>query len=211
MGSAGHYNQSNPVREPAPMSSAMLSDETKQQLEQERLRLVNDRSKIVHEIESSVSAQVDRTLQTLNALLDVPAKVEVPAVDDIVESVSDILEHATTEVPTQSAPRPRKTGTKSTAKPKGKGKTSQPQAFDAKHLKGSFNGKSLRDAILEVMQQDAARVYATDELIVALYDPFEEADLPRARRTLGATFMHLIRGGKVEKVQDKPPHYKFSY
>jgi hypothetical protein len=193
------------------MSYAMLSDETKQQLEQERSRLVNDRSKIVSEIESSVSAQVDRTLQTLNALLDVPVKVEVPAVDDIVESVSEILEQATDEVPTHSAPRFRKTGTKSAAKPKGKGKTSQPKAFDARQLKGSFNGKSLSDAILEVMQQDAVRVYTTEEFIAALYDPFDEADLSKARRTLGATLMHLVRAGKVEKVQDKPPHYKLSH
>jgi hypothetical protein len=193
------------------MSYAMLSDETKQQLEQERSRLVNDRSKIVSEIESSVSAQVDRTLQTLNALLDAPAKVEVPTVDDIVESVSEILEQATAEVLTHSASRSRKTGTKIAAKPKAKEETGQLKAFDAKQLKNSFSGKSLGDAILEVMQQDAARVYTTDEFIAALYNPFDEADLSKARKTLGATLMHLIRGGKVEKVQDKPPHYKLSH
>ncbi len=193
------------------MSSTMLSDETKQQLEQERLRLVNDRSKIVSEIESSISAQVDLTLQALNALLNAPARVEVPAVDDIVESVSEILEHTTAEVPTYSTSRSRKTGTKSAVKPTAKEKTSQPKAFDARHLKGSFSGKSLGEAVLEVMHHDASRVYTTDEFIAVLYDPFDQADLSKARRTLGATLMHLIRGGKVEKVQDKPPHYKLSH
>ncbi len=188
------------------MSYAVLSDETKKHLEQERVRLMNDRETIVSGIESSVGAEVDQAIQTLNALLKEAPKVEVAPVKDSVESVTELLDQAATETPTQPS---RKTGTKK-AKTEAKEKSSQPQAFVAKQLKRKFKGIGLSDAIVQVMQQDSARIYASDDLIAALYDKFDEADLPRARKTLGATLMHAIRAGKVEKVQDKPPHYKLS-
>ncbi len=168
---------------------------------------MNDRQAIVAEIESSVSAEVDRAIQILNALLEGTPEVEVVPADDSVESVTELLENATPEPPPKAAPRSRKTGTKKTS-PEATGKSSQPQAFDAKRLKRKFKGKSLREAIVQVMQQDSAQIYTSDDLMAALYDQFDEAEISRARKTLGATLMHSVRAGTVERIGEKPSHYK---
>jgi len=188
------------------MPYLVLKDETRQQLEQERSRLMNDRQKIVTEIEASARAEIDRTLQTLNALLSEPPEVETVPADEIVDAVTELLEHA--EAPSaQPASRTRKTGTKQ-AKPEAKEQSKAAQAFDAKQLKRKFKGSSLIDAIVQTMQQDSAKIYTIDDLIAGVYDKFDEAEMPRARKILGATLMHANRAGTVERVSEKPSRYK---
>ncbi|GAP99701.1 hypothetical protein [Leptolyngbya sp. NIES-2104] len=184
------------------MSYLVLSDETRKHLEQERSRLTSDREEIVSEIESSVSAEVDRTLQTLNALLDESPEVEVVPADDIVEAVTERLDDTKPELS-----RSRKTGTKK-AKPEAKAPSTTSTGFDAKQLKRKFNGAGLSDAIVQVLQQDPTQEYETDALIAALYNQFDQAEMPKARKTLGATLMHQRRAGLVEKIGDKSPRYK---
>ncbi|BAU15173.1 hypothetical protein LEP3755_57300 [Leptolyngbya sp. NIES-3755] len=186
------------------MSYLVLSDATRQNLEQERSRLIHDRQKIVSEIQASISAEVDRTLQTLNALLSESPEVEAVSTDDIVEAVSELLEHAD-ETSTQPASRSRKTGTKK-AKPDPQEQSTS--AFDAKQLKRKFKDSSLIDAIVQVMQQDAAKIYTIDDLIAGVYDKFDDAEMPRARKTLGATLMHANRAGTVKRVGEKPSRYQ---
>ncbi|MGG6270383.1 hypothetical protein ACQ4M3_36030 [Leptolyngbya sp. AN03gr2] len=187
------------------MSYLVLSDATRQNLEQERSRLINDRQKIVSEIQASVSAEVDRTLKTLNALLSESPEVEAVSADDIVDAVSELLEHAST--PTSSASRSRKTGTKK-AQSEAQSTSTSTSAFDAKQLKHKFKGSSLIDAIVQVMQQDAAKIYTIDDLIAGVYDQFDEAEMPRARKTLGATLMHANRAGTVKRIGEKPSRYQ---
>ncbi len=182
------------------MSYVVLSDQTKKQLESERSRLAQDRDAIVSEIEASVSADIDRTLQTLNALLSESPEVETVPADEIVEAVTELLEHA-------DQPAPRKTGTKKT-NPDAKAQSKSAQAFDAKQLKRKFKGMGLLDAIVQVMQQDATKIYTIDDLIAGVYDKFDEAEMPRARKTLGATLMHANRAGTVNRVGEKPSRYK---
>ncbi|MCU0549559.1 MAG: exportin family protein [Leptolyngbya sp. Prado105] len=191
------------------MSYLVLKDETRQQLEQERARLINDHAKIVSDIEASVSAKLDQTLKTLNALLN-EAPVEVVPADEIVEAVSELLEQAEPPVKSPQIREPkatRKTGTKK-ANPEVKETSNSAQAFDAKQLKRKFKGKSLIEAIVQILQQDAEQVYTIDDLIAGLYDKFDEAEMPRARKTLGATLMHATRAGTVERVGDKPSRFK---
>lgn len=193
------------------MSYLVLSDETRKHLEQERSRLVNDREEIVSDIESSVSAEVNRTLQTLNALLNESPEVKVVPTDEIVEAVTELLDD--TKLSTKLS-RSRKTGTKE-AKPEAKAPSTTLPAFDAKQLKRKFKGAGLSDAntawseaCVQVLQQDPTQDYETDALIAALYDKFDQAEMPRARKTLGATLMHQRRAGVVEKIGDKSPRYK---
>lgn len=191
------------------MPYLVLKDETRQQLEQERSRLMNDRDKIVSDIKASVSAELDQTLQTLNALLS-EAPVEVVPADEIVEAVSELLEQAepSTKSPRTREPKAtRKTGTEK-AKPEVKEISNSAQAFDAKQLKRKFKGKSLSEAIVQILQQDAEQIYTIDNLIAGLYDKFDEAEMPRARKTLGATLMHTTRAGTTERVGDKPSRFK---
>ncbi|BAU15702.1 hypothetical protein LEP3755_62670 (plasmid) [Leptolyngbya sp. NIES-3755] len=188
------------------MSYLVLSDATRQNLEQERSRLINDRQKIVTEIEASARAELDRTLQTLNALLTESPEVETVPADEIVEAVTELLEHAE-DSSAQPAFQSRKTGTKK-AKSEAKEQSKSSAAFDAKRLKRKFKGSSLIDAIVQTMQQDATKIYTIDDLIAGVYDKFDEAEMPRARKTLGATLMHANRAGTVERVSEKPSRYK---
>ena len=162
------------MNETAAMAHTALSEQTKQHLAQERSRLVNDREKIVSEVKSSVSAEVDRVIQTLNALLG-----ELPAVEAAKQ-----------------------------AKPEAKEQSKLSQGFDAKQLKHKFKDMNLSAAIVQILQQDPTREYETDALIAALYDSVDQAEMPRARKTLGATLMHQRRAGVVEKIGDKSPRYK---
>jgi hypothetical protein len=187
----------------------MLSEATKKSLEQERSRLMSDRSKIVSDIESSVRAEVDQAIQTLNALLN-EAPVEVIPADEIVEAVTELLDHTATETATKS-PRTRsrepkvtrKTGTKK-VKPEPK----EQSAFDATQLKRKFKGMKLIDAIVQILQQNSDQIYEIDDLIAELYGKFDEAEMSRARKTLGATLMHATRAGTVERAGDKPSRFK---
>jgi hypothetical protein len=54
------------------MAYAVLTDETRKQLEQERSRLLHVRAQIEAKITEQVTAEVDRTIQQLTALLDLP-------------------------------------------------------------------------------------------------------------------------------------------
>jgi len=189
------------------MSYVVISDKTRNQLEQERSRLMNHRAEIVAEIEASVSAEVDHTIQMLNALLE---KAPSASTGSLANPVTDLSEQVASEMPNLPTSASHQIASKSAATSKATRTPVQPKAFNAKRLKKSFKGMNLSDSILKVMQQDAAQVYATDELISALYDPFDATEMPRARKTLGATLMHMIRSGKATKVQDTPPHYKLN-
>lgn len=185
------------------MSYLVLNDATRQKLEQERLRLVNNRQTIVTEIEAAISKELDRTLQTLNALLNETPEVETVPADEIVESVTDLLEQET-EVPLRSASHSRKTGTrKATSKA-----TEQLKSSKVFELKRKFKGSSVLDAIIQVMQQDAAKTYEIDDLIAEIYGKVDEAERPRARKSLGATLMHANLAGTIQRVGQKPSRYK---
>lgn len=179
------------------MSYAVLSAKTREHLEQERSRLINDREKIV----ALVSAEVDQTIQHLTALLEEAeaatiATAPAPELPDAVEI--------------ESLRTVRKTGKKATT-PEAKAMSNQMSAFDAKQLKRNFKDISVSDAIVQTMQQNPSKIYAMDDLIAALYDKIDEADSSRVRKTLGAVLMHAVRAGKIDKVQDKPSRYKLGH
>ena len=180
------------------MSHAILSQDTRQHLEREKERLLSDRQKIV----SLVSAKVDETIQHLNVLLEDATIVTAPVPE------LELSEQAESDATLNPAPTPRKAGAKKASKPQAKAKPTQAPSFDAKQLKRKFKGIGVSDAIVQIMQQDASQIYAADDLIAALYDNFDDADLSKARKTLGAVLMHTVRAGKIEKVQDKPSRYK---
>lgn len=124
--------------------------------------------------------------------------------------MTELLDHAATETaakpPRNRSCEPkttRKTGTKKT-----KLEAKEQSTFDATQLKGKFKGKKLINAIVQILQQDSEQIHTIDDLIAELYGKFDEAEMSRARKTLGATLMHATRAGTVERVGDKPSRFK---
>lgn len=152
---------------------------------------------------------MDQAIQTLNALLKEEPVEAVPA-DEIVEAVTELLDQPATETATKSLrTRSREPkATRKTATKKAKTEPKEQSAFDATQLKRKFKDKKLIDAILQILQQNSDQIYTIDDLIAELYGKFDEAEMSRARKTLGATLMHANRAGTVERVGDKPSRFK---
>ena len=175
------------------MAYAVLTDETRKQLEQERSRLLHNRSTIEAEITAQVTAEVDRTIKQLNAMLDSAAPT------------------ATRETRAESSHQASaKSEPVSKVEPAKKGNLQKTQPFNAKQLKAEFKNKSTKDAIAQIMQKNPTHAYAIDELITALYDPFNEDDLPSARKSVSAVLIYVVRSGEVEKMEGKPARYKLT-
>ncbi|MGG6267094.1 hypothetical protein ACQ4M3_13085 [Leptolyngbya sp. AN03gr2] len=184
------------------MPYAVLSEETRKQLEQERDRLMSDRDRIMSEMMSLISAEVDQTIQTLNALLNGSSEVNVAVLEPSESAIAQLDDVASS---TQQK-TPRRTGTKKT---NAKDKERLPVlAFNAKQLKSNFKGLGVVEAVVQLMQQNSEQVYELDDLITALYEKFDESDLSKARKTLGVTLMHAARKGTIDQVGKKPSRYK---
>lgn len=180
------------------MTYSILSKEIKQQLEQERSRLVNDREAIV----ASVTAEVDRLIQHLDVLLgsaDATTSTPTNSKKTTSKAASKAPSEVVSEAPKQKTER---------AKPKAK-RSKTTKAFDAKKLKSTFKKMSPSDAVAQILSQSPDQSFETDQLIASLYEPFDEAEMGRARKSVSAVLLHGLRAGKFEKVQENPAQYKF--
>lgn len=218
------------------MSYSILSPESKQQLEQERSRLSQDRQSII----ASVTGEIDRLIQQIDSLLGetTAAVTSEPKQAKASKKVAEVAVQptkSTKKAITQSTTKPtikptvqRKGKAKAVSsasaskvadddkaktqkgvsdeKPK-KGKRKQ-QLFDAKQLKADFGEMSPTDALLHVMLQSPNQSFSTDEMIQELYDEFDEADLQRARKSVAGVFSRGMRFGKLEKIQEHPSRYR---
>lgn len=217
------------------MSYSILSPESKQQLEQERSRLSKDRESIIASVTGEIDRliqQIDSLLGETTAATSAPKQAKA---SKKVAEVTVQPTKSTKKAITKSTPKPP---TKPTVQRKGKAKAvssasaskvatankaktqkvvsdekpkkgkRQQQLFDAKQLKADFGDMSPTDALLQVMLQSPNQSFSTDEMIQELYDKFDEADLPRARKSVAGVFSRGMRFGKLEKIQEHPSRYR---
>lgn len=195
------------------MAYIILSDESRQQLEHERSRLIHERDAIVQ----AVTAEIDRTLQHLNALLDSepphsdssqidhapvsrqgrPKGQKKPAVTDSSALSSSVAPSRQKDTPEQ---KPSKGRTKRKA-----------QAFDAKTLKREFKGMAALQAMVRVMAMAPSdQTFSTDDMIQGVYGTFEDTELSHARKSVAGVLARGVRQGLLEKVQNTPARFRLN-
>jgi hypothetical protein len=185
------------------MSYSILSQETRQQLEQERFRLVHDREAIL----ASVTAELDRLVQQLDRLLgneSTDADAFTHLNGGAVDSAAPVAKLDVFQISANEA----KVLEPDTDQTTPKAKQQDVKAFDAKQLKLDFKDMSASDAVVQILRQSPDQTFETDELIEALYEPFDQSDMGRARKSMSAVLLYGSRAGKFEKVQEHPARYK---
>ena len=174
------------------MSYSILSDQTRQHLEQERLRLSNDRETIIQTAVEQATAAIDLALQHLNSLLGD-------------ESMSN--SHGN-YLPSEAVMQPEASTSQLVTQPKGKRGQQKAKPFDGKVLKPEFEGLAPIDAMVQVIQQSPGQSFDAETVIRAVYDEFDEAELLKAKRSVKITLVLGVKKGLLEKVQDHPPLFK---
>jgi hypothetical protein len=195
------------------MAYLVLSDESRQQLEHERSRLINERDAIVQ----AVTAEIDRTLQNLNALLD----IEPPHSDSSQASSVPVSRKGrpkgqkkstvTNSSALSSSVVPARQKDASDQKPS-RGRTKRKaQVFDAKALKREFKGMVALQAMVRVMAMAPSdQTFSTDEMIQGVYGTFEDTELSHARKSVAGVLTRGVRQGLLEKVQNTPARFKLN-
>lgn len=173
------------------MSYSILSDKTRQHLEQERSRLNNDRETIIQTAVEQATAAIDLALQHLNSLLG----------DESISNSHDQLPDLEAEVQSEVS-------TGLVTKSKGKQGQQKAKPFDGKVVKPEFEGLSPIDAMVQVIQQSPGQSFDAEAVIHAVYGEFDEAELPKAKRSVKITLVLGVKKGLLEKVQDHPPLFK---
>jgi hypothetical protein len=195
------------------MAYLVLSDESRQQLEHERSRLINERDAIVQ----AVTAEIDRTLQNLNALLD----IEPPHSDSSQASSVPVSRKGrpkgqkkstvTNSSALSSSVVPARQKDASDQKPS-RGRTKRKaQVFDAKALKREFKGMAALQAMVRVMAiAPLDQTFSTDDMIQGVYGTFENMELSHARKSVAGVLARGVRQGLLEKVQNTPARFKLN-
>lgn len=177
--------------------SSILTKDLKSNLEETRSRLLSEREALIQAAHSEAEAELDRTLQYIEQLLGA----------------------STTSEP--SEPQPSKaSATPAKSKGKGKGKAASVPAetkktqsrkssksFDASALKADFKSLKPMQAIVQILG-DSKEPLSIDDLIAQLYDPFDEAEMSKARMSVAITTKHAERRGLLRKVQDNPSRFQ---
>ncbi len=181
------------LRQKEAMSYSILSDEARQQLEQERSRLSNDRETIIQTAVQQATAAIDFALQQLNSLLG----------DEPMSNG-----HANYLPESEAVVQPKASTDQAVTKSKGKRGQQKAKPFDGKVLRPEFEGLSPIDAMVQVIQQSPEQAFDAETVIDAVYDDFDEAELPKAKRSVKITLVLGVKKGLLEKVQDHPPMFK---
>jgi len=188
------------------MSYSILSNETKQQLEQERARLTADRDAVIQTAVQQATAALDRALQQLNDLLN-----DGQAHNGYGSRGETIVQPSEQSLPEHPAKQAKKTSTpKGQSKLKSEGKGQHPAAhqFNSKVLKPEFAGLSPIKAMVQVIEQSPEQTFDAEEVIRTVYDEFDPADLPTAKRSVKITLVGGAKKGWLERVQENPPLFK---
>ncbi|MBW4422404.1 MAG: hypothetical protein KME13_24870 [Myxacorys californica WJT36-NPBG1] len=203
------------------MTYSILSHDSKQQLEQERSRLMHERETIIE----SVTAEINRLIQHIDALLGSEGMAEgngtvdaaVPTVDAAVPakgtrkgkaksaasgavSSAKLQESAPSDLDEVTAPDDGQQ----------KRKRRKSKSFDAEDLKSEFKGLTAIDAMIQVMKKAGDQTFSTDEMIEQVYGEFDEAEMPRARKSVAGVLARGARFNTFDKVEEKPARYKLS-
>ncbi len=182
------------------MSYSILSDQTRQQLEQERDRLTHERDSIIQAAVAHATSEVSRALEHVSALLEGSSG----AVESVVESNGS----SAAPEPELEESAPSDKSTKSTSKKGAKASKKRGRSFDAQALKSEFEQLLPVEAMRQVMLEAPDHAFLTDEVIERIYDEFNEADLPRARKSVAGTLARGVRQGLFEKISNNPTRFK---
>lgn len=188
------------MRQREAMSYSILSSEVKQQLEQERSRLKSDRDAIIQSAVEQATAAIDRALQQLDLLLGDESENN--------GSGNYLLDLETQ--PDLSKAQSKTSTPKGQSSTKSKGKGQQPTAnhFNGKVLKAEFAGLTPIEAMVQVINQSPEQTFDAEEVIRTVYDEFDPADLPTAKRSVKITLVGGAKKGWLERVQENPPIFK---
>jgi hypothetical protein len=219
------------------MAVSVLTQDFRQQLEQQRDRLTQERDAIVQAAIDQATADLDRSLDHINGLLSsLPAPSSNGTNNDSIqtEPIEQDAPPATSKRTTQKqasqkgrkaavktaepaptkSPGRRKTAkadpaiiTQSTSKTKAK---TEKKAFEAPKLKREFKDLSPAKALEQVMMSAPEQMFTTDEMIDVLYGALDESVLPRTRQSIALMFSHGLRRQDYIKTQEDPAHYKLN-
>lgn len=123
-----------------------------------------------------------------------------------VQPIADVpieVEEAVSIQEEQSEP-----STKAQKKSRSRPSSTTPQQFDPAKRLPDFRGQTLQNAVQIVLAQEPDRSFGTDNLITQVYGEFTDAELTKARRSLGKVLSNGAKDGLWQRVQDKPPLYQ---
>ena len=86
--------------------------------------------------------------------------------------------------------------------------TAAPKEFDPKKLRSEYKGRSLQDAVAQVLEQEPDRPFSVDDVIVQVYGEFSGNELTKARKSLGRGLSNGVREGLWTRSQERPPLYQ---
>jgi hypothetical protein len=200
------------------MPFSVVSDSFKQQLEQERSRLLTERDAIIEAAIAQATAEIDQTIANLNSFLG----GEAVALEDVTPSNGrkktgrgpGRKPKAVVEEPEAAPARASKVkaavpvrGTR--AKPpveRSKARAASP-AVDLP-LKRQFKNLTQTQATYKVLADAPDHIFSTDEVIAALYLSLNEDQQAAARKSIGLVLGRGSYQGKIEKVQEDPKLFK---
>ncbi|MBD1823135.1 hypothetical protein H6F51_11670 [Cyanobacteria bacterium FACHB-DQ100] len=202
------------------MPYAILDQSVRQNLEQERDRLTNDREAIIKEAVASATSEIDKTLEYLNGLLGgeiAPStngkkiEIEVPAIAEVAEAKPKRKGRGKAKATEETtvAPEKKTRGKKSEDAPKQKRNVKPPVPFDAT-MKRDFKGMTPAEAVYKVMSGSPSDTYTTDEMIEVLYGSLPSVNMPEARKRIALMMAHGMRKGTYEKVGENPSRFKIA-
>ncbi|MGV0027438.1 hypothetical protein [Phormidesmis priestleyi] len=219
------------------MPSSVLTDDFRQQLEQQRERLTTERNAIVQSAIDQATADIDRSLDHINGLLG-GASLTSPdnrASNGRIQATlgeSDFESETEDVSPQKRVPRKQAAASnnqkadksasssspksrsnikvKSAVEPKGKAKSSSDKPFEAPKLKREFKDLTPAKAMEQVLIAAPEQAFTTDEMIQTLFGSLDESVLPRTRQSVALMFSHGMRRQDYIKVQENPAQYKLN-
>ncbi|MGG6270651.1 hypothetical protein ACQ4M3_38985 [Leptolyngbya sp. AN03gr2] len=162
-----------------------LTSAVKDQLRQEHARLHQERDRLAQTVTSQTVLAIDQLVQQIDRLLGVPTRIEpTPKA----QSAQPKSKPSSTAKPSQPAP-----------------KSTELAGFDAAKTKPAFQSSKLMDAVVKAIKPKQSK--SIDQLLEDLYDPFDAADLKKARMSVEIAANHAVRRGLLQKIQGKPDRF----
>jgi hypothetical protein len=217
------------------MPSSVLTDDFRQQLEQQRERLTTERSAIVQAALDQATADIDRSLDYINALLDgfvasstnrasngsyqaTSNEVDVESETEDASPQRRVSRKQAAAFSNQKVDKPASTSlrnksnikVKSATESKGKARSQSDKPFEAPKLKREFKDLTPAKAMEQVMRAAPEQIFTTDEMIQVLFGSLDDSVLPRTRQSVALMFSHGLRRQDYIKVQENPAQYKLN-
>ncbi|KAM3099267.1 hypothetical protein ACKFKF_15045 [Phormidesmis sp. 146-12] len=215
------------------MTVSVLTQDFRQQLEQQRDRLTHERSAIVQSAIDRATAEIDRSLNHIEGLL---SELSTPLTKSRTEGEAIEPTNAPDTQPTsqqQTSQRGRKAAVKTSEafpeKASGRRKSApkaepalvaqssrQPKAkrekkvFETPTLKREFKDLPPAKALERVMVASPDQIFTTDRMIEVLFGSLDDAVLPRTRQSVALMFSHGLRRQDYIKVQEDPAQYRLN-